>query len=254
MTNQILVVGAEEPGIGQAVVRSLLERKIRVLATYASSAESLSDQYGHEIEENILILEKVDFANTEDVEEFCRTADFEFSGIVYAEMYFNMEDPSNLDIAKWEKSLRVNLTSPALLINRLQNKLSSESSIVVVTSTEAFSGSFGASAYSASKAGVHNLVKTLANNLGSRSVRVNAVAPGWIGGVMDTDKVFELSRQITPLGRLGSPQEVAGVIDFLLSKASAFVNGTTITVDGGYTGVDSIAKYEFEASISEAKD
>jgi 3-oxoacyl-[acyl-carrier protein] reductase len=85
---------------------------------------------------------------------------------------------------------------------------------------------------------------TLANNLGARGIRANAVAAGWIGGVMDTDTVFEMSRGITPLGRLGSPAEVANVIQFLLSADSSFVSGSVITVDGGYTGVDPISRYE----------
>ena len=63
---------------------------------------------------------------------------------------------------------------------------------------------------------------------------------------MDTDEVFNMSRKITPLGRLGSPEEVANVIAFLVSKDASFVNGSVVTVDGGYTGVDTIAKYESE--------
>jgi 3-oxoacyl-[acyl-carrier protein] reductase len=126
--------------------------------------------------------------------------------------------------------------------------LSDGASFVVVTSTEGFIGSFGASAYAATKAAIHNLVKTLANNGGKNGIRANAVATGWIGGVMDTDEIFNMSRRITPLGRLGSPDEIASVVSFLTSVESSFVNGTVIVADGGYTAVDTIAKYEFDAS------
>ena len=65
---------------------------------------------------------------------------------------------------------------------------------------------------------------------------------------MDTDEVFNMSRKITPLERLGDPNEVANVVSFLLSQDSSFVNGTVIVADGGYSGVDAIAKYEFDDS------
>jgi len=170
------------------------------------------------------------------------------AGFVNCHTYFNIEHPSKIDFEVWQKSLFVNLTMPTLFVNRLQGALSDRAGIVFLTSTEAFRGSFGASVYAASKAALHNVVMTLANTLGARAIRVNAVAAGWIGGVMDTDEVFNMSRRITPLGRLGSPDEVANVIEFLLSAKSSFVNGTTLVVDGGYLGVDTIAKYEFEAS------
>jgi NAD(P)-dependent dehydrogenase (short-subunit alcohol dehydrogenase family) len=162
-----------------------------------------------------------------------------------------MEDPDNFDHDTWERSLAVNLTAPNYLVRELQSRLEEGASIVTITSTEGFIGSFGASAYAATKAAIHNLTKTWANTLGKRNIRANAVAAGWIGGVMDTDEVFNMSRTITPLGRLGSPEEVAEVVAFLVSKNSSFINGATIVVDGGYTGVDTISKHEFQANKKE---
>jgi NAD(P)-dependent dehydrogenase (short-subunit alcohol dehydrogenase family) len=63
---------------------------------------------------------------------------------------------------------------------------------------------------------------------------------------MDTDEVFNMSRKITPLGRLGTQEEIADITEFLLSEKSSLINGTVITADGGYSGVDMISKYEFE--------
>ena len=122
------------------------------------------------------------------------------------------------------------------------------SSIVIITSTEAYRGSYGASAYAATKAAIHNLVRTLANILGQRGIRINALPAGWIGGEMDTDEVFNKSRSLTPLGRLGTDEEIANVAYFLFSKESSFVNGTTIVAYGGYLGSDPLSKYEFEDS------
>jgi NAD(P)-dependent dehydrogenase (short-subunit alcohol dehydrogenase family) len=151
----------------------------------------------------------------------------------------------------WERSLAVNLTAPVFLFHRLAGRFADDASVVTVTSTEGFVGSHGASAYAATKAAAHNVTMSLANVGGPRGIRVNAVAAGWIGGVMDNDDVFNMSRAITPLGRLGSPEEVASVISFLLSEEASFVNGTVLTADGGYRGVDTIAKHEFESARDE---
>ena len=69
---------------------------------------------------------------------------------------------------------------------------------------------------------------------------------GWIGGEMDKDEIFNKSRSMPPLGRLGTDEEIANVTCFLLSKESSFVNGTTIIADGGYLCSDPLSKYEFE--------
>ena len=171
-----------------------------------------------------------------------------FQVFVNAQMFFNMEDQLSFDHETWNQSLYVNLTMPNRMFRRLFNSFENGASVVLVSSTEAFMGSFGASAYAATKAAAHNLVKSWANVSSSKKVRSNAIAAGWIGGVMDTDEVFNLSREITPLGRLGAPEEVASVVEFLLSEKSSFVNGSVITVDGGYSGVDRISKFEYESA------
>lgn len=250
MTGVIVVAGAAKPGIGEAITKSLIDSGARVIGSYEQedleTAQKLSNEYGER-----LVLQEVDHSSLDSLSTFVQNVENGVAGLVYAHMFFNMETIGHFDHELWCKSISVNLTAPNYLIHELMPKLADGSSIVVVTSTEAFVGSFGASAYAASKAAIHNLVKTHANNLGSRAIRVNAVAPGWIGGVMDTDEVFNLSRRITPLGRLGSPEEVASVVDFLLYNRSSFVNGTVITVDGGYTGVDTIAKYEAESTSAD---
>jgi NAD(P)-dependent dehydrogenase (short-subunit alcohol dehydrogenase family) len=170
--------------------------------------------------------------------------------VVFADMFFAMEDNEKFDHSLWQKSLAINLTAPNVLFRELAQSAPDGASFVIVTSTEAFMGSFGASAYAATKAAIHNLVKSLANVFGPRGLRFNALAAGWIGGVMDTDEVFNMSRSITPLGRLGTVDEVGAAASFLVGPDSSFVNGAVLVVDGGYSGVDTIAKYEYEAGQS----
>ena len=109
-------------------------------------------------------------------------------------------------------------------------------SIVNVTSVVALTGNPGQSAYVASKAGVIGLTKSLAHEFGSRNVRVNAIAPGFIETAMTaslTDALKEGYLSRVPLRRFGTASEVADLVVFLASDAAAYITGQTIAVDGG---------------------
>jgi 3-oxoacyl-[acyl-carrier protein] reductase len=108
--------------------------------------------------------------------------------------------------------------------------------IVTMSSVVGVHGNAGQTNYAASKAGLIGLTKSLARELGSRGIRVNAIAPGYISTVL-TDALPETARtailEQTPLGRLGEPQDVARAVRFLVSDAAAFVTGDVLAVDGG---------------------
>lgn len=247
-TNLAIITGAARSGIGQAVTKKFLDLEYQVIGTY--QPEDKEDALKLSKQNKNLQLHEVTLESRKELGDFVhKLVGKQIDVLINAQMFFNMEDPNNFDYALWDKSIAINLSAPNYLIHELKKQIKNSGSIVTITSTEAYIGSFGASAYAATKAAIHNLTKTMANNLGERGIRVNVVAPGWIGGVMDTDEVFNKSRQITPLGRLGSPEEVAEVVAFLCSKEASFINGQAVTVDGGYTGVDTIAKYEYEEEI-----
>jgi 3-oxoacyl-[acyl-carrier protein] reductase len=108
--------------------------------------------------------------------------------------------------------------------------------IVNVSSIVGVHGNFGQTNYAASKAGIIGFTKSLARELGSRNVRANVVAPGYVKSQL-TDVLPEEATAImltnTPLGRLGDPEDVAGAVRFLCSDAAAFVTGAVLLVDGG---------------------
>lgn len=243
-----VLTGAASDGIGTAILRRLAADGYRVIGSYEADDAANAEALAGELQGVTLI--EVDHADRAALDLLiAEVPEGEpVDALVNAQFYFEMEDPDAFDFAIWDRSLAVNLTAPAYLFHRLQDRLADGAGVVTVTSTEGFVGSYGASAYAATKAAIHNATMTFANLGGSRAIRVNAVAAGWIGGVMDTDEVFNMSRAITPLGRLGSPEEVASVVSFLVSDAASFVNGSVITADGGYRGVDTISKYEYEAA------
>ncbi|HRH15751.1 MAG TPA: 3-oxoacyl-ACP reductase FabG [Azonexus sp.] len=108
--------------------------------------------------------------------------------------------------------------------------------IVNITSVVGYSGNPGQANYCAAKAGVAGMTRSLARELGSRNITVNCVAPGFIATDM-THALTEDQRQAMlatiPLGRAGTPEDVAGAVGFLVSPAAAYVTGTTVHVNGG---------------------
>jgi 3-oxoacyl-[acyl-carrier protein] reductase len=137
-----------------------------------------------------------------------------------------------------EKVLAVNLKSAFYLCSAVAKPMIRQRSgaIVLVSSIVGLTGNSGQAGYAAAKAGLLGLAKSVAKELGSRNVRVNAVAPGLIETAM-TESLSEQARAqllaTVPLGRSGTPQDVSGVVTFLCSDAARYVTGQTIVVDGG---------------------
>lgn len=239
-----VIIGAAKSGIGEAVTRDLLARGHRLICTSDPSDSEAAQALTRDSSD--IEIKLIDHANLEQLRSFVQTCPDSIDGLVIAQMFFDLRTAGDFNLDAWSAGLSINLTMPHYLTVSLAPRILRGGGIVTVTSTEGFIGSFGAAGYAAAKAAIHNLVKTHANNFGAIGVRANAVAAGWIGGVMDTDEVFNMSRRITPLGRLGTPDEIAAVVRFLLGKDASFITGATIVADGGYTCVDAIAKFEYD--------
>jgi 3-oxoacyl-[acyl-carrier protein] reductase len=138
----------------------------------------------------------------------------------------------------WQAVVDTNLKSAFLTCRAVSRKMMRRrsGSIVNLSSVVGVHGNPGQTNYAASKAGLIGLTKSLARELGSRGVRVNAVAPGYVTTGL-TDVLPEDAREAilgaTPLARLGSPEDVAGSVRFLCSDEAAFVTGAVLLVDGG---------------------
>jgi 3-oxoacyl-[acyl-carrier protein] reductase len=104
--------------------------------------------------------------------------------------------------------------------------------IVNISSVAALMGNRGQTNYAAAKAGLHGATKSLARELGSRGITVNAVAPGIIESPMTRAFTKELIRQLVPMKRAGKPEEVADLVTFLVSERAAYISGQVISIDG----------------------
>jgi len=150
---------------------------------------------------------------------------------------------AEISVEEWTEVLRVNLIGAFLAVKHAARAMipAERGSIICTASVAGLRSGAGGLPYSASKAGVINLVQTAANQLAGTNIRVNALCPGLIETGM-TKPIFDHARargtegkigQLNPLRRAGAPEEVARVALFLASDASSYVNGQAISVDGG---------------------
>lgn len=235
---RVLVTGASKD-IGRGIALDLARHGATVVGTYNTGTSDAEELLALGIKEMVHL-------NHLDREESAATlrqlaASGPFHGIV--------NNAAVIEFASWESSLDswdrvfdVNLRGPLATTIALAPEMPRDSSVVNISSTAGTLGSFDSLAYSASKAALTNLTKSLANVLGPSGIRVNAVSPCYI----DVDAPAESAR-LTPLGRNGFPNDIASVVAFLLTDGARFVTGTEITVDGGYMAADTLAKRAHEA-------
>jgi len=240
-----LVTGASR-GIGRAIAEKFLSEGYKVYGTYYSSLKPMQDiktKYGPD---RFIICGPYDFRNLDDVNKLIK----ELLGVklnalvVSAGIFVENDDFVNFDLDVFNQTMNCNFYSPLILTVKLQNNLENNGSIVIISSTDAYRGAFGSMSYSISKSALLSLTKCLCVNYGQRKIRVNSVSPGAIDTDMNTPEQLTESPAITPINRVGQPEEIAETVYFLASHSSSFINGENVTVDGGYGNVDVLLKKE----------
>jgi NAD(P)-dependent dehydrogenase (short-subunit alcohol dehydrogenase family) len=244
------VITGAGTGIGAIIAQRMIGKGASVIGIYntaADGARKLEQEFP-----GALKMIHADLADPESVGGLVGSllGEGNLDGLVNNAGAIDFRKWEEFSIDEWRKVFAVNVDAPMLLVHALRKSFNGGASIVNIASTDGMTGSFGSTAYSASKAAVLNVTKSLANLLGPDGLRVNAVSPGWINTGMSTDASYAAG-ELTPLGRNGTPDEVAGVVEFLLGDDSRFVTGTSIIVDGGYANVDTIMKQEY-ADLNQA--
>ena len=227
-----LVTGASE-GIGRAIAETLRDEGWRVLAAQRREAEGF--------ESIAADLSKPDAAERTIAEAVRRAGALDL--LVNNAGFMREGTAEETTIEAFERMVRVNLVAPFALIKHAMPHLAARGGTIVnVGSIEGLAANPRHPAYAASKAGLHGLTRAVAVDAGERGVRCNAVAPGWIDTALSRDYAASMPdpeafaarlAAIHPIGRTGTPEDVAAAVAWLAGGGSAFVTGQVIVVDGG---------------------
>jgi 3-oxoacyl-[acyl-carrier protein] reductase len=237
LEGKVALVTGGSRGIGAAIARELGAAGARVAVNYRSSAdvaEEIAGEIGGVAMEGDVAEPDRAAALVARVEDELGEIDclVNNAGVTRDGLIARMSDED------WDAVIETNLRGTFNTCRAVSRKMLRRraGSIVNLTSVVGIHGNPGQANYAASKAGIIGLTKALARELGTRGVRVNAIAPGYI----DTELTGVLPEEVrgailgsTPLGRLGEPEDVARAVRFLLSEEAAFVTGTVLLVDGG---------------------
>lgn len=235
-----LVTGASR-GIGAATALALAEQGCDIVLNYrasAAKAEEVAEQIRALGREALLV--QADVGDEAQVIAMFKRIRTEWGPIQVAVLNSGVTADGHLaamSSAKWQEVIGTNLTGSFLTAREATKQMyASGGSIVLMASTSGIAGRAGQANYAASKGGVIALAKTLSYEVAPRGIRVNVVAPGFI----DTDMVKKVppahlkeALQVIPLGRTGTPAEVAQAAVFLASSAASYITGKVLTVDGG---------------------
>ena len=238
LKNTNIILTGATGGIGNSILEKLITSGANVLATGTNEDKlnSIKEKYKN------IITEKFDISNHSEIESFVNKATDTLGGRIDVLINNAGITRDNLSIRmkeeEWQKVIDINLTSTFLLSKNSIKKMlkSKKGKIINITSVVGHTGNIGQANYTASKAGVVAMSKSLALEYGKKNINVNCISPGFITTDM-TDKINDDYKEILksriPLDRFGSPNDIANAVIFLSSELSDYITGETLHVNGG---------------------
>ena len=238
LKNTNIILTGATGGIGNSILEKLITSGANVLATGTNEdkLKSIKEKY------KTIITEKFDISNHSEIESFVNKANDTLGGRIDVLINNAGITRDNLSIRmkeeEWQKVIDINLTSTFLLSKNSIKKMlkSKKGKIINITSVVGHTGNIGQANYTASKAGVVAMSKSLALEYGKKNINVNCISPGFITTDM-TDKINDEYKEILksriPLDRFGSPNDIANAVIFLSSELSDYITGETLHVNGG---------------------
>ena len=238
LENKNIIVTGASGGIGNAIIKKLSEAGANILAsgTRIEKLEELKKNF-----KGIKIL-KFDISQSDKIEEFIENATGELGGSLDGIINNAGITQDNLAIRmslyEWQKVININLTSTFLMSKFAIKKMLKNKSgkIVNITSVVGHTGNLGQANYTASKAGIVAMSKSLATEYAKKNININCISPGFIKTAM-TDKIDDKFKEVIiskiPSARLGEPEDIANAVLFLSSDLSNYINGETLHVNGG---------------------
>ena len=236
--NKKIIVTGATGGIGSSIVKLLSENGAKVLATGTriEKLEKLKSEFKR------LEILNFDISQNDKIEEFIDRATTQIGGELDCIINNAGITKDNLSIRmtndEWNKVININLTSTFLMCKFAIKKMLKKKfgKIVNITSVVGHTGNLGQANYTASKAGIIAMSKSLALEYAKKNININCISPGFIKTDM-TDKMDEKFKEVIiskiPSARLGEPEDIAKVVLFLASDQSNYINGETIHVNGG---------------------
>ena len=237
LENKKIILTGASGGIGSSIIEKLNKCGAKILAsgTKIEKLEELKNKF-----KNIKIL-KFDISQSDKIEDFIEKATKELGGLdcIINNAGITQDNLAiRMSIEEWKKVLDINLTSTFLMSKfsikkMLKNK---KGKIVNITSVVGHTGNLGQANYTASKAGIVAMSKSLAIEYAKKNININCISPGFIKTAM-TDKIDDKFKEAIvskiPSARLGEPDDIANAVLFLSSEQSNYINGETLHVNGG---------------------
>jgi 3-oxoacyl-[acyl-carrier protein] reductase len=237
LENKNVIVTGASGGIGNSIVERLNKCGANILATGTKieKLEELKKKF-----DKIKIL-KFDISQSDKIEEFIENSTSELGGLdcIINNAGITQDNLAiRMSLDEWKKVIDINLTSTFLMSKfsikkMLKNK---KGKIINITSVVGHTGNLGQANYTASKAGIIAMSKSLAIEYAKKNININCISPGFIQTAM-TDKIDEKFKEVIiskiPSARLGKPEDIANAVIFLASNQSDYINGETLHVNGG---------------------